>query len=184
MAQRGPGRSSRSRDVERLGRVLPRRDRLRGGGGRTTIRRTRRSTLAGARLSLAEQGHPADDRPGVEMTAPVDRTRADVVLVVEVDDATGGARAARGGRGAVPRRAVRAAVGRLPLLLRRPRRLPRRDRAAGMTASVDEAVILAGVGDVRVETVADPTILRADRRDRRGARDRDLRRRPLPATTA
>jgi catechol 2,3-dioxygenase-like lactoylglutathione lyase family enzyme len=43
--------------------------------------------LAGARLSLAEQGHPADDRPGVAMTAPLDRTRADVVLVVEVDDA-------------------------------------------------------------------------------------------------
>ena len=43
--------------------------------------------LAGSRLSLAEQGHPADDRPGVEMTAPVDRSRAEVVLVVEVDDA-------------------------------------------------------------------------------------------------
>jgi hypothetical protein len=43
--------------------------------------------LAGSRLSLAEQGHPADDRPGVEMTAPVDLTRAEVVLVVEVDDA-------------------------------------------------------------------------------------------------
>jgi uncharacterized protein len=43
--------------------------------------------LAGSRLSLAEQGHPADDRPGVEMAAPVDRSRAEVVLVVEVDDA-------------------------------------------------------------------------------------------------
>ncbi|MDX6570217.1 MAG: hypothetical protein QOH15_2795 [Gaiellales bacterium] len=43
--------------------------------------------LAGSRLSLAEQGHAADDRPGVELTAPVDLTRADVVLVVEVDDA-------------------------------------------------------------------------------------------------
>ena len=27
-------------------------------------------TLAGTRLSLAEQGHPAEDRPGVAMTAP------------------------------------------------------------------------------------------------------------------
>ena len=46
-------------------------------------------TLAGARLSLAEQGHPADDRPGVEFAAPSDPARADVVLVVEVDDARG-----------------------------------------------------------------------------------------------
>jgi len=44
-------------------------------------------TLAGARLSLAEQGHPADDRPGVELAAPADPARADVVLVVDVDDA-------------------------------------------------------------------------------------------------
>jgi catechol 2,3-dioxygenase-like lactoylglutathione lyase family enzyme len=44
-------------------------------------------SLAGTRLSLAEQGHAADDRPGVAMTAPADPSRADVVLVVEVDDA-------------------------------------------------------------------------------------------------
>ena len=44
-------------------------------------------TLAGARLSLAEQGHPAEDRPGVTMTAPADPSRANLVLVVEVDDA-------------------------------------------------------------------------------------------------
>jgi uncharacterized protein len=44
-------------------------------------------TLAGTRLSLAEQGHPADDRPGVAMTAPADPGRANVVLVVETDDA-------------------------------------------------------------------------------------------------
>ena len=43
--------------------------------------------LAGARLSLAEQGHAAEDRPGVEMVAPNDPTRTNVVLVVEVDDA-------------------------------------------------------------------------------------------------
>ena len=43
--------------------------------------------LAGTRLSLAEQGHPAEDRPGVTMMAPVDPSRANVVLVVEVDDA-------------------------------------------------------------------------------------------------
>src|SRR5919204_433948 len=42
---------------------------------------------AGARISLAEQGHPAEDRPGVEMAAPADRSRADVVVVLEVDDA-------------------------------------------------------------------------------------------------
>jgi len=43
--------------------------------------------LAGMRLSLAEQGHPAEDRPGVTMTAPEDRSKANVVLVVEVEDA-------------------------------------------------------------------------------------------------
>jgi len=41
----------------------------------------------GARLSLAEQGHPAHDRPGVTMTAPRDPSEANVVLVLEVDDA-------------------------------------------------------------------------------------------------
>jgi catechol 2,3-dioxygenase-like lactoylglutathione lyase family enzyme len=44
-------------------------------------------TLAGTRLSLAEQGHTAVDRPGVTMTAPEDASKANVVLVVEVDDA-------------------------------------------------------------------------------------------------
>jgi catechol 2,3-dioxygenase-like lactoylglutathione lyase family enzyme len=43
--------------------------------------------LAGTRLSLAEQGHDAPDRPGVELSAPADPARADVVLVVEVEDA-------------------------------------------------------------------------------------------------
>lgn len=41
----------------------------------------------GTRLSLAEQGHPAPDRPGVTMIAPSDPTRLPVVLVLEVDDA-------------------------------------------------------------------------------------------------
>jgi catechol 2,3-dioxygenase-like lactoylglutathione lyase family enzyme len=43
--------------------------------------------LAGTRLSFAEQGHAAEDRPGVDLAAPVDTSRANVVLVVEVDDA-------------------------------------------------------------------------------------------------
>ena len=43
--------------------------------------------LAGTRLSLAEQGHAAEDRSGVEMVAPPDASKANVVLVVEVDDA-------------------------------------------------------------------------------------------------
>jgi predicted enzyme related to lactoylglutathione lyase len=42
---------------------------------------------AGARISLAEQGHPAEDRPGVEMATPADRSQAAVVLVLEVADA-------------------------------------------------------------------------------------------------
>jgi catechol 2,3-dioxygenase-like lactoylglutathione lyase family enzyme len=44
-------------------------------------------TLAGARLSLAEQRHPAEDRPGVTLEALRDRSRQSVMLVVEVDDA-------------------------------------------------------------------------------------------------
>lgn len=46
-------------------------------------------TQAGARLSLAEQGHPAEDRPGVEMTAPADRSKLQVALVLEVGDCRG-----------------------------------------------------------------------------------------------
>jgi len=42
--------------------------------------------LAGARLSLAEQGHPAEDRPGVAMTAPADRSNLAAILVLEVAD--------------------------------------------------------------------------------------------------
>jgi catechol 2,3-dioxygenase-like lactoylglutathione lyase family enzyme len=41
---------------------------------------------AGARLSLAEQGHPAEDRPGVSMVAPPDRSRLAAILVLEVTD--------------------------------------------------------------------------------------------------
>ena len=43
-------------------------------------------TLAGARLSLAEQGHDAEDRPGVALEAPADRSRQNVVLVLEVEN--------------------------------------------------------------------------------------------------
>jgi catechol 2,3-dioxygenase-like lactoylglutathione lyase family enzyme len=42
--------------------------------------------LAGARLSLAEQGHDAEDRPGVALEAPGDRSRMNAVLVLEVKD--------------------------------------------------------------------------------------------------
>jgi catechol 2,3-dioxygenase-like lactoylglutathione lyase family enzyme len=41
----------------------------------------------GVRLSFAEQGHEAEDRPGVAMVAPEDRSRLPVVLVLEVSDA-------------------------------------------------------------------------------------------------
>jgi catechol 2,3-dioxygenase-like lactoylglutathione lyase family enzyme len=43
-------------------------------------------TLARARLSLAGQGHDAEDRPGVTLEAPPDRTRQNAVLVLEVED--------------------------------------------------------------------------------------------------
>ena len=42
--------------------------------------------LAGARLSLAEQGHPAEDRPGVALEAPADRSQMNALLVLEVGD--------------------------------------------------------------------------------------------------
>lgn len=42
--------------------------------------------LAGARLSLAEQGHGAEDRPGVALEAPAERSRMNAVLVLEVED--------------------------------------------------------------------------------------------------
>jgi catechol 2,3-dioxygenase-like lactoylglutathione lyase family enzyme len=44
-------------------------------------------TRKGARLSLAEQGHVAPDRPGVIMLAPPDPSELPVVLVLEVEDA-------------------------------------------------------------------------------------------------
>lgn len=40
----------------------------------------------GVRLSVGEQGHPADDRPGVAMVTP-DPTRLPAILVLEVTDA-------------------------------------------------------------------------------------------------
>ncbi len=43
-------------------------------------------TCSGSRLSLAEQGHPAEDRPGVELTAPADPSRLAAMLVLEVSD--------------------------------------------------------------------------------------------------
>jgi catechol 2,3-dioxygenase-like lactoylglutathione lyase family enzyme len=46
-------------------------------------------TLADTRLSLAEQGHAAEDRPGVTMIAPDDPSRANAVIVIEVADAWG-----------------------------------------------------------------------------------------------
>ena len=46
-------------------------------------------SLHGTRLSLAEQGHPAEDRPGVTMVAPEDRSRLQVALVLEVEDCRG-----------------------------------------------------------------------------------------------
>jgi catechol 2,3-dioxygenase-like lactoylglutathione lyase family enzyme len=46
-------------------------------------------TLAGARFSLAEQGHPAEDQPGVDLEAPRDPGIANALLVVELDDARG-----------------------------------------------------------------------------------------------
>jgi catechol 2,3-dioxygenase-like lactoylglutathione lyase family enzyme len=41
---------------------------------------------AGTRVSLAEQGHTAEDRPGVEMVVPRDPSALSAILVVEVGD--------------------------------------------------------------------------------------------------
>ena len=43
-------------------------------------------TRVGTRLSLAEQGHSAEDRPGVELLAPADPSRLAALLVLEVAD--------------------------------------------------------------------------------------------------
>jgi predicted enzyme related to lactoylglutathione lyase len=43
--------------------------------------------LAGMRLSLAEQGHAAEDRPAVDLEAPREPGKANALLVVEVGDA-------------------------------------------------------------------------------------------------
>jgi catechol 2,3-dioxygenase-like lactoylglutathione lyase family enzyme len=51
---------------------------------------------AGTRLSLAEQGHPADDRPGVAMVAPRDRSELAAILVLEVADCLAAYRALSG----------------------------------------------------------------------------------------
>ena len=55
-------------------------------------------SMAGMRLSLAEQGHAAEDRPGVAMVPPADPGEAAAVLVLEVADclAVHGELAARG----------------------------------------------------------------------------------------
>lgn len=45
--------------------------------------------LAGGRLSLAEQGHEAEDRPGVLMVAPEERSRLQAALVLEVTNCRG-----------------------------------------------------------------------------------------------
>src|SRR2546429_4731139 len=44
-------------------------------------------SAAETRISLAEEGHPAEDRPGATMSAPRDPSRANLVLVLEVGDA-------------------------------------------------------------------------------------------------
>ena len=41
---------------------------------------------SGTRLSLAEQGHAAEDRPGVTMAVPADPSRLSAILVLEVED--------------------------------------------------------------------------------------------------
>jgi catechol 2,3-dioxygenase-like lactoylglutathione lyase family enzyme len=43
--------------------------------------------LAGMRLSFAEEGHSAEDRPGVDLEAPRDPGKANVLTVLEVADA-------------------------------------------------------------------------------------------------
>ena len=113
----------RGRGRRALGRVLPRPRSASRSRRCTTTRRTRRSRSPGARLSLAEQGHPAEDRPGVELAAPADPSRADVVLVVEVDDARAEHARLGGARRPLPRRA----------------RTSRRGAAAGSSASTRTA---------------------------------------------
>ena len=86
-------------------------------------------TAAGARISLAEQGHPAPDRPGVAMTTPADPTRADVMLVLEVPDADVARKAFEARRVRFLAETYRPPWGGSRFFCV-PRRLPGRDRAA------------------------------------------------------
>ena len=108
------------------------------------------------RPALARRAGPSGARPtrGDDGRAATTDSRLPVVLVLEVADARAIHAALVGGGRAPPRRAVRAALGRPALLRRRSRRLPRRDRAAGVRPAM-KAVVLAGVGDLRLEEVPD-----------------------------
>ncbi len=50
---------------------------------------------AGTRVSLAEQGHAAEDRPGVSMVPPSDPSALAAILVLEVSDCLGAYRELR-----------------------------------------------------------------------------------------
>src|SRR5207244_3784134 len=94
-----------------------------------------------------------------QLMGPVPATRAGAILAVSDFAASLSFYRDRLGLEVVatyddPPYAPPAARGRLPRLLRRPRRLARRDGAAGM-----KAVVLAGTGDARVEEVEDARIV-------------------------
>jgi catechol 2,3-dioxygenase-like lactoylglutathione lyase family enzyme len=96
-------------------------------------------SVAGARISLAEQGHPAPDRPGVTMAAPADPSRANVVLVLEVPDADLARKVLESRGVSFLAETYRPPWGGCRFFCVDPRRLPRRDRAARLSLEALEA---------------------------------------------
>ena len=140
-------------DVERVGHVLPRPHRLRGRGAvrRPAVRhpRSRRCEAVAGGAGASGRGSARVDLDRARRSVPRRRrTRR------RGRRRTSRAPAAGRRRRPLPGGAVRAAVGRLPVLLRRPGRVPGRDRAAGM-----RAVVLRAPGDVGLEEVPEPAIL-------------------------
>ena len=96
----------------------------------------------GVRLSLAEQGHAAEDRPGVAMVAPPGPlARATSVLVLEVADALGVHATCRAAGVPFLAAPYSPAVGRPPLL-----RASTRTATSSRSSSRMRAVVLAGAG--------------------------------------
>ena len=116
-------------------------------------------TREGVRLSLAEQGHPAPDRPGITMVVP-----DDPIAPPRRPRPRGGRRARRStprswGRG---RRSSRNRTRRPGVGCASSSSIPTGTSSRSSSrveARAMRAVVLAGVGDLRLEEVAEPRLI-------------------------